>query len=278
MDRLAPLGYNDKRPPDREGQPAADNRGPRTEEDRMRTFLTIMLTAAAVAAPGSARAADRDKAAVAVIEQAVKAHGGAEALNKARKRTRSGQGVVVRNKDEVPFKTEETVSFPDRCRMTLDFDRGKLVVVLKGEKGWIQLGATQSMDKETYTEWRDELYVWWLMTLTPLLKEDIELKPLADAKVNGQDAAVVKVSRKDYPVVRLYFDKKSGLLVKISRRAMEAGIPVTKEYFYSDHKEFDGVKWPAKELTTRNGTKSSEAKFTNYKSLDRVEDKTFEKP
>ncbi|HEY7310441.1 MAG TPA: hypothetical protein VH643_13835 [Gemmataceae bacterium] len=252
----------------------------------MRTFLGVML-AAAVAAPASVRAADGDKpgvdvtknAAAAIIEKAIKAHGGAEALNKAQKRTRSGQGVIVLNKNEVPFKTEETVGFPGRCRVDLDLGKTRLVVVLNGDKGWMQAGgASQPMDKASYTERRDELYVWWLMTLTPLLKDDFELKPLADAKVNGQDAAVVKVSRKDRPVIRLYFDKKSGLLLKIARRGENAGVPITMEYQYRDHKEFDGVKWPATELTTMNGNKLSEVKFASYKSLDRVEDKTFEKP
>lgn len=245
----------------------------------MRTFLGIVLAAAVgVAAPVSARAADRDKA-VAVIEQAIKAHGGAEALAKAGKRSRVGQGAIVLNNNEVAFKTEETVRFPDHCRVDLAPGGTRLVLVLNGDKGWMQAGgATQPMNKETYTEWRDELYVWWLMTLTPLLKDGFELKPLADAKVNDKESAVVKVSRKDRPDVRLYFDKKSGLLIKIARRGQKGGVPINMEYHYSDHKDYDGVKWPSKELTTMNGTKLSEVKFTSYKSLERVEDKTFDKP
>lgn len=245
----------------------------------MRTFLVgIMLMAMGAVVPGAVRADDREKA-VAVIEQAIKAHGGAEALNKAQKRSRNGQGIILRNNNEVPFKTEETVQFPDRCRMALDFERARLLVVLNGDKGWLQVGGSaQPMGKDTFTERRDELYVWWAMTLTPLLKDGFELKPLADDKVNGQDAAVVRVARKDYPVLRLFFDKKSGLLVKIARRATEAGIPANKEYLYSDHKEHDGVKWPAKEVTTVFGKKQSEVKFTRYQSLQRIDDKTFEKP
>jgi hypothetical protein len=139
-------------------------------------------------------------------------------------------------------------------------------------------GAVQEMDKTTLTERREELYVWWLMTLTPLLRDGFDLKPLADAKVNDLEAAVVKVSRKDYPDVRLYFDKKSGLLVKIGRRGSEAGVPINKAYLYSDHKDYDGVKMPGKELITMNGSKLSEVKFTNYKSLDSIAEKTFDKP
>ncbi|HWG46606.1 MAG TPA: hypothetical protein VN688_27840 [Gemmataceae bacterium] len=242
----------------------------------MRTNVGIVLLLC-LGAPASAWAGDREKA-LAVIERAVKAHGGVDALTKTPIRVRSGQGVVGLSGDR-PFTTEESVRFPDRCRMVLDVGRERLIVVLNGDKGWMQAGGTtQEMNKATFAERREELYVWWLMTLAPLLKDGFELKPQADAKVNDREAAVVKVSSKGYPDATLFFDKKTDLLVKIARRGTEAGIPVSKEYLYSDHKDFDGVKMPSKEITKINGTKLSEVKFTSYKFLSRIEDATFNKP
>src|SRR5262249_26193470 len=145
--------------------------------------------------------------------------------------------------------------------------RAQLIVVLNGDKGWMLTGGgtAQEMNKETLSERREELYVWWLMTLTPLLKDGFELKPLADAKVNDREAAVVKVSRQGHSDLPLYSNKKSGLLVKIARRASEAGVALNKEYLYSDHKDFDGAKMPGKEIITMNGNKLSEVKFTRCK-------------
>jgi hypothetical protein len=244
----------------------------------MRCFRGIVLAAAWLGAPAALPAGDRDKA-LTVIEKAIKAHGGADALNKAQMRSRTGEGVFCL-RGETRFTTEETVCFPDRCRVVVNPERNRIILVLNGNKGWMQAGgATQEMAKTALKEKQEELYVWWLMNLTPLLKDEFQLKPLADAKVNDQDASVVLVSRKDFPDARLFFDKKSGLLVKIARRATESGLPIAKEYVYSDHKEFDGVKMPTKEIITLNGnTKYSEVKFSNYKVLSRVEDKLFEKP
>ena len=91
-----------------------------------------------------------------------------------------------------------------------------MILVLNGDKGWIQAGgATRELTKQDLKERREELYVWRLMNLTPLLNEEFKLTRLADAKVGGREAAVVKVEHKDYPDARLYFDKKSGLLVKL---------------------------------------------------------------
>lgn len=237
-----------------------------------------ILVAVGLAAPAAVQADERDKA-LEVVEKAIKAHGGAEALNKATMRSRSVEGAVTLG-GETRISAEETVHFPDRCRVELMLQqRNRVVLVLNGKKGWMQAGATQEMAKETLKEKQEELYVWWVMNLTPLVKDEFQLKPLDDAKVKDQDASVVQASRKGSPTVRLFFDKKSGLLIKIARRATESGLAVTKEYYYSDHKEFDGVKMPTKEIVFLNGSaKLSEVKFSNYKVLSRVEDKLFEKP
>lgn len=245
----------------------------------MRRFVGFIVAAAWLAAPAAGQAGDRDKA-LEVVEKAIKAHGGTEALNKATTRSRTGEGVVTIG-GETRLTTEEIVQFPDRCRVVLELQqRNRIILVLNGDKGWTQAGGTtQEMAKTALKEKQEELYVWWLMNLTPLVKDEFQLKPLADVKVHDSDASVVGVSRKDSPDVRLFFDKKSGLLVKIARRAKESGLVVNKEYFFSDHKEFDGVKMPTKEIVLLNGTvKMSDFKFDNYKVLSRVEDKVFEKP
>jgi hypothetical protein len=237
-----------------------------------------IVVAACLATPAASQAGERDKA-LAIIEKAIKAHGGTDALNKAQIRSRTGQGVVSLG-GEIRITTEETMRFPDCCRVVLNPQSNRIILVLNGDKGWTQAGgATQEMPKSDLKEKQEELYVWWLMNLTPLLKDEFQLKPLANAKVNGRDVSVVLVSRKDSPDVRLFFDNESGLLVKMARRGTESGVPVAKEYLYSDHKEFDGVKMPTKEVILLNGTaKLSEVKFDKYKVLSRVEDKLFEKP
>lgn len=244
----------------------------------MRFFIGIVVAAAWLAAPVAGQAAERDQA-LAVLDKAIKAHGGTNALDKAQKRSRSGQGTFFVS-GETKFRTEETVSFPNRCRVEVNPERSRIILVLDGDKGWMQAGGeTQELNKASLQEKQEELYVWRLMNLTPLRQDEFELKLLPDAKVKDRDAAVVLVSHKKYPAARLFFDKESGLLVKIARRATESGLLLSKEYVYSDHKEFDGVKMPTREVITLNGSvKFSDVKFSEYKILSRIEDKLFEKP
>lgn len=243
----------------------------------MRTLVTMALLAG-IATP-AAEAGDREKAS-AVIERAIKAHGGEDALNKAQKCSRRGKGVLTTPTGEVPFTTEETMQLPGRCRIVLEVERTRRqIIVLNGDKGWLKRpdGSVVS-PKEEVNFYREEAHVWWLMTLTPLLKKEITLTPLADAKVNGQDAEVIKASSKGHGDIRLYFDKKTGMLVKIRRRAVLADVPLTKEYYYSDFQDCDGAKLPGKEIVMQYDQKQSEVKFSQYKSLATVDEATFKKP
>jgi hypothetical protein len=244
----------------------------------MRIVVSMVAVLAWLTAAALGRAGERDKA-LAVIDKAIKAHGGADALNKASRYERSGKGVFCIG-GETPITTEESVHLPDRCRVKVQIGATRIILVLNRDKGWMQAGgATQELPKAELKERREELYVWRLMLLTSLVKDEFELTPLADAKVNDRDVAVVKVAHKDYPDVRMFFDKKSGLLIKMARRATESGVVLPKEYVYSEHKEFDGAKLPTKEVITINrSTKMSEVRFNNYKVGSRFDDKTFDKP
>ena len=77
---------------------------------------------------------------------------------------------------------------------------------------------------------------------------------------------------------RNYFDKKTHLLVKIERRASEGGQTLDEEYVFSDHKEFDGVTLPTKEVDLINGRKFSEEAGMTYKLPKKIDDATFGKP
>src|SRR5262249_43908858 len=157
----------------------------------------------------------------AVVERAIKAHGGADALTKAQTLVRNGTGSMTQFGQTVPFTDEGTWSLPDRLRVAAELDKKfKLTIVLNGDKGWQSVGGPAvELSAERLGELREEAYVLWLTTLTPLTKSEYTLTPLAEIKVNGDPAVGVLAKTKGRPDVKLYFDKKSDLLVKVERRA-----------------------------------------------------------
>jgi hypothetical protein len=246
----------------------------------MRTILGAALVLILVV--GLTRAGERDDA-LAIIDQAIKAHGGEDALTRAQTAVRSSTGAIATGAGkDLPFKDEMTWKLPDRFRLTLDVgpDKTHLVTVVTPDKGWQMTGGqVTELSPERLEELREEGYVLWLATLAPLKKDaGFELAPLPETKVSGQPAAGVKVAHKGHSDASLYFDKQSGLLVKIERHAREAGLTVDKEYVFSDYKDFDGIKLPTKQQELLNGKRFTELAGIAYKFPRSVEDSTFAKP
>jgi hypothetical protein len=226
----------------------------------------------------SLRADDRTDA-LAVVDAAIEAHGGADALTKAQSFTRKGTGHIFPGDKPVTVTEELTVNLPVQLRLAADVQgAGKILLVLNGDKGWrSQGGAPDELGGERLKELADEAYVLWLTTLVPLKKDGVMLKSLPQMKVHDQPAVGVVVSAKDRSTVKLYFDKASHLLVKIEREAKQASSTVNKEYLYEDYKKTDGVQLPAKITELVGGAKFSELTAVSYQ-LHKPDEASFGKP
>jgi hypothetical protein len=218
-----------------------------------------------------------------VLERAVKAHGGAEALAKTQTMARRMTGVLSVPGKEVPFTAELIHQLPGQTRLTTEMviNGQKLLSlrVLSGDKGWqASGGAALEMAKEELHDVQEEAYSLWLATLVPLQDKAFNLAAAAEVQVRGQPAVGVRVTRKGHGEVRLYFDKASGLLVKLERRPKEGGLETTKEYLFAEHKSTDGVMLPTKYTEMVNGKKLAEISSISYRLLSRIEEGTFAKP
>jgi photosynthetic reaction center cytochrome c subunit len=249
----------------------------------MHRLCAVLLALAVVLPAGRLEAADRD-AALATIDAAVKAQGGADALAKAQSVIRTATGVTSAGDKEAPFTDEFVTALPDRFRLTLDIGAGaqkaRIILVVNGDKGWQSTGGmVAEIGKTRLEELREEAYANWVATLTPLQKDkDFDLTPLPEEKLNGQAVLGVKVAHKGHADVTLYFDKGSGLLIRLVRQAKEAGAAFEQQFVYADYKEFDGVKLPTKQTESRGGKKFTELSGIAYKFPKVLDESAFSKP
>jgi hypothetical protein len=237
--------------------------------------LAVLLLLPAAAPAG-------EKEARALIERAVRAQGGADALRKAQQCQRTDTGTQAVLGADATFVSEVTRSLPGKVRLNITLKKKlRTTVVVNGDKGWqTEGGPAAEMFPQRLKELRDEAYVWWLSTLLPLLAEKggFTLSTLPDTTVHGEPAAGVKVTAKGRPETKLYFLKRNGLLAKVERRASEAGLPVDKEYLYSTYKEFNGVKLPTHEVVLVNGRKWTDITISDYRFPAKLPASTFAKP
>jgi hypothetical protein len=241
------------------------------------SFLAVGLLAVSFTTP--LRADDKDQAR-AVVDKAIKAAGGEEKLAKFNSRTWVAKGTYYgMGGDGVPYTANYAVSLPDKFRFEVE---GFMTMVVDGDKGWIQaMGETREMNKDELAQQKEEMYVSTVTTLTPIKGGEYKLSLLGEAKVADRPAVGVKVSHKDHQDVNLYFDKDSGLLVKMEHKTKaqeEGNKEVTQEDIYSDHQDVQGAKLPRKATILRDGKKYVEGEASDVKAVDKHDDKTFAKP
>ena len=230
--------------------------------------------------------ADDAADAKAIIEKAIKARGdkpGAVPVGTTWK-----EKIVFDGLGEGPtLDTEWTFQPPDKLRINITVafqgQTVNLVVVVNGEKTWYLLnGQTQEGDGPQLAATLGEMNRMWATALTPLLTDgEFQLSTTKEKMVNGKPAAGVAVRNGKRPVVTLYFDKDSGLLVKREATVKDEttdGKEVLEEVILSDYKEADGQKYHTKVVVTRDGKPWYRSEVSKPSVVEKPDPKLFDKP
>jgi hypothetical protein len=248
----------------------------------MRTVASLcLLVVLAATAPGQpALEAPQD-----ILARGVKAHGGAERLNKVRADKVKIRGTLYVSGKEAPFSGEVTVALPGRFRNVLTVNNSgrdfTLIQVLNGDKAWVSVdGQPQKPEAAAITEMRDAFYVQQVVRLAPLLGDRrFNLKTLPDAQVGTRTAAVIRVQAAGRKDLTLSFDRATGLLCKLEYQTSDgAGKEQKQEVFYGDYRDIGGYIRPLKMAVYRDAKKIMEAELTDVHYLDRVDDADFTGP
>jgi hypothetical protein len=250
----------------------------------MRGAIQAFLVVGVVGLTANVRADDADQAR-AVVEDAIRAQGGMDRLARAASMTRAFKGDIASFTTGVPCSGEISYQLPDQCRWSFIVEssgqKGTLQHAIVRDKGWRASngGAPKDLTQQEIDEYRQRAYTMWLFTLAPLTQErTFTLAPVPPTTVAGNAAVGVKVTAKDRPEVKLYFDKGTHLLVKAEWKGKYLNIDGLHEFYFSDHKEFDGVKLPTHQLENFEGKKTAEWNFTTNKFIEKFEEGTFTRP
>ena len=173
-----------------------------------------------------------------ILDRYVQALGGAEALQKITSRSAKGSrigadGVLVPEEvhQKAPDKLLTVTSYPN-----IVFSNGFNGTVVWGHSS--REGATPLPDQLMVQLKREAVFYKELKT------EELysNLTVLGKASVRNADAFVIQAKPADGPVEKLFFDVKTGLLV---RRYSETDTPLGKlplQLDYDDYREVNGIK------------------------------------
>jgi hypothetical protein len=217
-------------------------------------------------------------------DRAIKAHAKDPAdIKKFRVHTIKAKGESRLAPDPVPATFELAAVWPGKMRVSWEFGTGamKNVVTLCGsdDRGW-KAGSfpTTEMTIEEMNDFRSDAYAVWVSTLSTLSDAETKLAPAAKSKVNDSPVIGLKVSRRPWPDVTLYFDEKNYLLRKMAYRSREAGVFLNKEVVFDGHKETAGLQLPTKQSTIMQGRELYRWTEMQYAFPEKIDPKTFEKP
>jgi hypothetical protein len=230
--------------------------------------------------------ADEDVKLDEVVARAITAHGGADVLTKYKAGVSKEKGKIHIIGQALDFTSETSFQLPDRLRSEVHFKIGgqdvTLIQVINGKKGWIKGGnKTDEMSKEILEEAKEQLNTANITQLVCLREKDYKLSPLGEVKVGSRPAIGVRVERKGYRDVNLFFDKDKALLLKMEGRGkdiMQGGQEYTSVTLYNKYKKIDGMMVPHKVTIERDGKPYMEVEITEVKISEKLDDSLFEKP
>jgi hypothetical protein len=233
----------------------------------------------------SARADDDAKN---VLEQAVKAHGGAENISKHK-----DQCVIQKGKMHVSVMgmeidgTMEISASKDRFRQEFQFslmgqdytqsvvfDGKQIFVVFNGK---VVFTTDKKEDLDLVNE---SMYAEKAAGLALLGDKSIEVSIIGDDMVGDTPVVGVRVSKKGHKDVNLYFDKSTHLLKKTQFRSLDfqSHAEVDEERIMEEYADVGGEKQPKRVIVSKDGKKFGEIEFTEFNYVDKLDDSLFTKP
>jgi beta-lactamase regulating signal transducer with metallopeptidase domain len=238
-------------------------------------------------------ASDSSQDARSILDKAIEAANGPEALKKLEKvswkftgKTHGSEGVA-----SISGKCFRQGADQLRCETHWEFEdvRADSIEVINRSEGWVKNRTGQVVawgDEESFAETKvNRLYLQWITTLVPLKDKAYKLSPAGETTISGRQARGILVHQEGYSDAVLHFDKATGLLVKsempvkVTRGAdNELGKVLIQETFYDEYHEVDGVRVPSKITTHLDGRLRSTTSVMELKTHTELDASLFARP
>ena len=217
-----------------------------------------------------------------VLDRAIKAVGGEQMLRKlANSQYRSEVTAFVAGQAQPGGQEKTLIKLPDCIKVEITDRKQAGTFALHGSEGWVQMdGQTEKMRPHAVESMQEDLHCIKLQYLVGAKDPRYQLKMLPPKRVEGVLSDGILVSGEGVPDVSLYFDKRSGLLVKSEMRLRDPmlGHIVFREVFLKDYEDVQGLKYPMHIVIYNDYSRYREVKMKDVKFLENIRDSEFQSP
>jgi hypothetical protein len=241
----------------------------------------LAWTASSLPAPA------QDDESHAFIREAVKAHGGKDALRKYSGAQVKYKGTVDTMGITIKVDGEVFTNHPYRMKNVMNAEVNNMNFQIQqgydGKVLWMNIMGMSKVidDKEALTEVEESVHADRVSKLVDLDNKDYKFGSLGEMKIKDKDAVGVRVSKEGKRDVNLWFDKTSHMLVKSEYRGKDpfgqTG-EVNQEKYFSDYKSVMGVQTPMRLEVHNDGKKMVDLEIGEVRYHERLDDTYFTKP
>jgi len=208
----------------------------------------------------------------AVVEHYIAALGGADAIHAVT--SRSMKGSILAGGNETPI--EVITKAPNKRISITHMGDSESYTAFDGTAGWLGNKGRPARDMTAAESGASGLDAEFYLALR--LKEIFtQLRVGRPEQIGGVDCQTLIGSGPGHPPVRLYFDAKTGLLVRMVRFAETPVGRMPTQIDYADYREADGVKIPFRWILSRPNGRFT-IQIAEVKSNVAVDDARFAKP
>jgi hypothetical protein len=183
-----------------------------------------------------------------------------------------GGGGVVEVSAQAPDKRSTNITFPEYP------DRGVSVRTYDGRTGWIATPLAVVPKYELAGSERDGARLDAMLSFPTQIRQALtNLRVGLPATIDDKDVTVVQGNGPNGTLATMYFDDKSGLLVRMVRHGRSPIGRVPTQVDYSDYRDLGGIKFPYKwTFTWLDGRDNFE--FSDVKLNVAIDPATFGQP
>jgi photosynthetic reaction center cytochrome c subunit len=207
-----------------------------------------------------------------VLGRYLQAIGGLEAAARISTRVQKGSLTVGTQH----FALEIAAQAPAERVTTIHFPGGDSVTGINDQEGWLSTPGhpLRAMSPSEVDSARMEAELFFPAALKQIFKE---FRLQQQGQLNGNEVYVLTASNENRSAAQLYFDQRSGLLVRVLRFVESPLGRNPTEIDYSDYREQDGLKIPFQWAISRPGAHFS-IQIEEMKQNVAITKGTFVKP
>ena len=183
-----------------------------------------------------------------LLDKYISTIGGAEALQKITSRVQKGTLTPFGGQH---FPVDVYSKAPDKRVSVMHLSNGDSVTAFDGKQGWLSVpGRVHRMSAAENAAARIDADLYFPVRVKTLYEK---FRVDAGEKIDGHDTYLVLGRSEGQPPLRLYFDKDSGLLLRLVRYAETPLGRNPTQIDYADYREANGLKVPFRWTLSRPG-------------------------